>query len=135
MDIDDIRRANIRLLQQSAGSARLAADKVSMSYAQFVNYRDGAKDSRSGKQRAMRKETAWRIEDAFNMPRGWLDQPHCSEAAGIAELPPPAYVHPNATIRQIIALCEATDEAGRGMALLAVTQTLERYRPTQAKAA
>lgn len=42
MDIDDIRRANIRLLQQSAGSARLAADKVGMTYAQFVNYRDGA---------------------------------------------------------------------------------------------
>ena len=135
MDIDDIRRANVRLLQQAAGSARLAADKVGMSYAQFVNYRDGAKDSRSGKKRAMRKETAWRIEDAFGMPRGWLDQPHGGEAQGAAEPPPPAYIHPNNTIRQIIALCEATDEAGRGMALLAVTQTLERYRPAQPKAA
>lgn len=98
MDIDDIRRANIRLLQQSAGSARLAADKVGMTYAQFVNYRDGAKEAKTGKVRGMRKETAWRIEDAFNMPRGWLDQPHGGEAPGVAELPPPAYVHPNTTI-------------------------------------
>lgn len=135
MDIDDVRRANIRLLQHSAGSARLAAEKVGMSYVQFVNYRDGAKDSRSGKLRGMRKETAWKIEAAFGMPHGWLDQPHGSDEASASEPPVPPYVHPNATIRQIVALCEATDEAGRGMALMAVAQALERYRPTQAKAA
>ena len=135
MDIDDIRRANIRLLQHAAGSPRQAADRVGMSYAQFVNYRDGAKDSRSGKKRAMRKETAWRFEAAFNMPKGWLDQPHGADIDGVTEFPAAPYVHPNETIRQIVALCEATDEAGRGMALMAVTQTLERYRPTKANAA
>lgn len=108
---------------------------VGMSYAQYVNLRDGAKDSRSQKPRAMRKETARRFEIAFGMPSGWLDQPHGSMAGSAAEPPAPPYTHPNATIRQIVSLCEGTDEAGRGMALMAVAQTLERYRPSQTKAA
>jgi len=84
MDIDDIRRANIRLLEKSAGSPRLAAETVEMSYAQYVNYRDGAKEAKTGKVRGMRKETAWRFEDAFKKPRGWLDQDHSAQ-----RLPPP----------------------------------------------
>jgi hypothetical protein len=84
MDIDDIRRANIRTLEKEAGSPRLAADTVEMSYAQFVNYRDGAKEAKTGKVRGMRKETAWRFEDAFGKPRGWLDQDHSA-----ASLPAP----------------------------------------------
>lgn len=135
MNIDDIRRANIRLLEASAGAPKLAADKVGMTYSQYVNLRDGAKDSRSKKPRAMRKETARRFEIAFDMPAGWLDQPHGSSVGRAAEPPAPPYIHPNATIRQIVALCEGTDEAGRGMALMAVSQALERYRPAQSKAA
>lgn len=76
MDIDQVRRSNICALEAAAGSPKIAADKVGMSYAQYVNLRDGAKDARSGKPRAMRKQTAWRFEDAFGMPRGWLDTAH-----------------------------------------------------------
>lgn len=39
-------------------------EAVGMSYAQYINLRDGAKDARSGKPRGMRKETAWRFENA-----------------------------------------------------------------------
>lgn len=131
MDIDDIRRANICLLEKSAKSPTAVAEKVGMSYAQYVNLRDGAIDQRNGKQRGMRKETAWRFEDAFGMPRGWLDTRHDTPADSAAEPMPRPYVHPNETLRQIIALCEATDEAGRGMALMAVQQALERYRPSR----
>lgn len=135
MDIDDIRRANIRILEKAAGSIKIIAEKVEMTHAQYVNLRDGAIDPRSQKQRGMRKETAWRFEDAFRMPRGWLDTPHDATDNTLGQLPAAPYVHPNETIRQIVALCEGTDEAGRGMALMAVTQTLERYRPVKEKAA
>jgi len=47
-----------------------------MSYTQCLNYRNGVPDSKTGKIRGMRKETAWRFEDACGKPRGWLDQPH-----------------------------------------------------------
>jgi hypothetical protein len=76
MDIDDIRRTNIRALEKEAGAPKSAADRVNMTYAQYINLRDGAKDPRSGKPRGMRKETAWRFEDAFGKQRGWLDQDH-----------------------------------------------------------
>ncbi len=76
MDIDEIRRENIRKLQHVAGSANAVAEKVGMSYVQYVNLRDGAKDPRSGKPRGMRKETAWRFEKAFGMSKGWLDLPN-----------------------------------------------------------
>jgi len=79
MDIDDIRRQNILELEHLAGSASTIAMRLGMSYAQFVNLRDGAKDQRSGKRRGMRKETAWRFEDAFSKPRGWLDMHHAAE--------------------------------------------------------
>jgi len=86
MDIDEIRRTNIRLLEAIAGSPRSAADRVQMTYAQYVNLRDGAKDARSRKPRAMRKETAWRFEDAFGKDRGWLDTDHSApEGKQVAE--------------------------------------------------
>jgi len=135
MDIDDIRRANIRALELSAGSPTAIADKVGMTYTQYMNTRNGAKEAKTGKRRGMRKETAWRFEDAFGMPRGWLDIQHDTPAGTAAEPLPQPYLHPNETLRQIIALCEATDEAGRGMALMAAQQALERYRPPKQSAA
>lgn len=135
MDIDDIRRANLRILERSAGSPKSIAEKVGMTYVQYVNTRDGAKEAKTQKPRGMRKETAWRFEDAFKMPRGWLDTPHGETDNTLGERPAAAYVHPNETTRQIVALCDATDEAGRGMALMVIQQALERYRPAKEKAA
>ncbi len=89
MDIDDIRRANICALEKEAGSPKNAAECVNMTYAQYVNYRNGAKDYRSGKKRGMRKETAWRFEDAFGKPRGWLDTHHGPSNQAEQVAPPP----------------------------------------------
>lgn len=75
-DIDEIRRANLRLLEDESGSLTAAAAVVGMSPAQFSNLREGAKDSKTGKPRGMRKETARRIERAFQKPPGWLDVDH-----------------------------------------------------------
>ncbi|WP_322105870.1 hypothetical protein [Paraburkholderia sp. J41] len=77
-DIDEIRRANLRLLAEEYGSPTSAANALNMSLAQFANLRDGAKDSKTGKKRGMRKDTARRIECAANKPEGWLDEDHGS---------------------------------------------------------
>lgn len=75
-DIDQIRRHNIGLLEKEFGGAQAMANRLMMSYSQYANLRDGARDSRTGKPRGMRKQTAWRFESAGDKPRGWLDQPH-----------------------------------------------------------
>ena len=134
MDIDDIRRTNIRALEKLAGSPTAAADRVGMSYAQYVNTRDGAKEAKTGKPRGMRKETAWRFEDAYGQPRGWLDREHGDSKCAAEPLPVP-YVHPHPIVRQVIALMESTDEAGKGIALMAISQAVEKYRPAQQTAA
>ena len=77
MDIDEIRRINIRALEAEHGAPTLAK-RAEMSLSQFYNLRDGAKDSRTGKPRGMRKETAWKIEEAAGKPRGYLDIPQDS---------------------------------------------------------
>lgn len=79
MDIDEVRRANIHLLEKEAGSATAAAERVGMTYVQYVNLRDGAKDSETGKPRGMYKSTARRFEVAFEKPHGWLDQDHSAQ--------------------------------------------------------
>ena len=73
-DIDEIRRINIRELEEIHGPDLYK--KACMSPTQFYNLRDGAKDSKTGKPRGMRKETAWKIEDAAGVPRGYLDILH-----------------------------------------------------------
>lgn len=129
MDIDDIRRNNIRTLEKTVESATAAAEKVQMSYSQYLNYRNGAKEAKTGKLRGMRKETAQRFEAAFGMRPGWLDENHAGRGTESTEPLALPYIHPNPIVRQVIALMEGTDEAGRGMALMAVSQALERYRP------
>lgn len=75
-DIDQIRRDNIKALEKEVGSPSVAAKISGMSLAQYSNLRDGAKDSKTGKMRGMRKETAWKFEDSFGKHRGWLDIDH-----------------------------------------------------------
>lgn len=82
-DIDEIRRTNLLALEKLEGGTSAVAKRVGMSDSQFANLRDGAKDSRTGKPRGMRKETAWRFEDAFNKPRGWLDQDHSESLSSL----------------------------------------------------
>lgn len=85
MDIDEIRRENIKALEKAMGTSLVK--KLGMSPAQFYNLRDGAKDSKTGKQRGMRKETAWRIEDAAGKPRGWLSVDHSNELSNTEAVP------------------------------------------------
>jgi DNA-binding transcriptional regulator YdaS (Cro superfamily) len=72
------------------------------------------------------------IEDALNID-GYFSGSAAKQT--VAEPLPAPYIHPNEIIRQIISLCEQTDDAGRGIALMAVGQALEKYRPPTAKRA
>lgn len=72
-DIDQVRRNAMCSLEAEVGGATVAAQKAGMSYAQWVNLRSGAPDSKTGKPRGMRKETARKIEQAFGKNDGWLD--------------------------------------------------------------
>lgn len=84
-DIDEIRRRNIRTLEASVGSAAEYAKRLKMSDSQYANLRDGAKDSKTGKPRGMRKETANRFCKVAGKPIGWLDQDHSSEDEPFSE--------------------------------------------------
>lgn len=77
-DIDEIRRDNLSLLEGEYVTPTAAAKAIGMTLAQFSNLRDGAKDSKTGKRRGMRKETARKIEEACGKHPGWLDIDHSS---------------------------------------------------------
>ena len=66
----------MRALEVEMGGIAAAATKAQMSPSQWGNLREGAKDSKTGRRRGMRKETARRIEEAFEKPVGWLDTDH-----------------------------------------------------------
>ena len=80
-DIDEIRRENLRTLEREAGGPTPMASRVGMSLSQYVNLRDGAKDSKTGKPRGMRKGTARKIEEQCGKSAGWLDVLHDGYAA------------------------------------------------------
>lgn len=80
MDIDQIRRDNICRLEKAFGGGAALAKIVKMSDAQYYNLRNGAKDSKTGKPRGMRRATAHRFEVACGKPPGWMDADHSLES-------------------------------------------------------
>ncbi len=74
--IDDIRRSNIRRLEQEYGSLKALADKIERSESQVSQWKNGAVNSGTGKPRGMRSETARFIELATERQEGWLDRDH-----------------------------------------------------------
>lgn len=86
-DIDQVRRANMIVLEREAGGPTAAAARLGWSQAQWSNLRAGALDSKTGKSRGMRKETARKIEAAFKRPAHWLDAEHGAEADAPAKAP------------------------------------------------
>lgn len=145
MDIDDIRRANIRALELSVGSPTQAAKIAGMSGSQYTNLRDGAHDPRSGKKRGMRKETAWRFEDAFGKPRGWLDSPHpdySTPPGNTAQEPLPdaygaaanVFQFPSGSplLRELAAHAEKLNDRGLILLIEQAEQLVQRYSKAQA---
>ncbi len=145
MDIDEIRRINIKALELHAGSPRAIADAVGMTYAQYMNTRNGAKEAKTGKKRGMRKETAWRFEDAFSKPRGWLDSPHPDHSTSPSHtaqepLPdaygaaPNVFQFPSGTplLRELAAHAEKLNDRGLILLIEQAEQLVQRYSKAQA---
>lgn len=74
--IEETRRANLIALRDEAGGVRKLAEKVGVSEAQLSQWINASKDSRTGKPRGMRRESARRIEEAMGRGPGWLDAVH-----------------------------------------------------------
>lgn len=87
-DIDQIRRENMASIEADLGGATAAAARAGMSQSQWSNLRAGAADSKTGKPRGMRKDTARKIERAMGRPPGWLDVEHSSESRQTHESEP-----------------------------------------------
>lgn len=66
----DISRSNARYLAESVGGFKRFCDKVGMAEAQ-VSQLIGKNPSRG-----IGRKVARRIEEAFDKPLGWIDQPH-----------------------------------------------------------
>ena len=79
--VDEIRRENIALLAEEAGSLRSLAEEVEVSESQMSQWANGSLDSKTGKRRGMRPESCRRIELARGKPEGWLDREHPKDAA------------------------------------------------------
>jgi hypothetical protein len=74
------------------------------------------------------------LEEKLRLPVGYF-QGATGQVVNIAEPLPAPYIHSNETTRRIITMLDATDEAGRGVALNAVTNALKEYAAGQVKLA
>lgn len=131
-DIDSIRRDNMRLIEQALGSPTAAAKAVEMSPAQWNNLRDAAKDSKTGKPRGMRTETANRIAKKAGYPDGWLDQDHsgtsettiADDHSQVLSLPRTKYDKTDVVIRQF----ETGGAMGNGIVLQEQPGIIKEWR-------
>lgn len=105
-DIDEIRRKAMGILEQEAGGPVAAAKRAGMKYAQWANLRSGAPDSKTGKPRGMRKETARKIEAAFGKLDGWLDH---------ADLIDPNFPFSDPGLELVTKAWNIADESGRAV--------------------
>lgn len=81
-------------------------------------------------------DALWLAEGEGQMlPAHAYSQTAMSRTGTINEPVPLPYCHENPLVRQVVALMEQTDEAGKGMVLMAASQALERYRPIKQTAA
>lgn len=74
--IDDIRRENLALLITELGSSKALAELLGRDAAQVSQWKQGSKNSRTGRRRGLTDETARWIEDKAGKPSGWLDVDH-----------------------------------------------------------
>jgi phage repressor protein C with HTH and peptisase S24 domain len=76
--VEEIRRTNLIELTKRHGGQRKLADLTGLASAQISQWINRAKDSRSGKPRVMRSDSARNVEQKLGLPNGWMDHPHDS---------------------------------------------------------
>ncbi|WP_245190644.1 S24 family peptidase [Kingella negevensis] len=73
--IEETYRERLILLVKEFGSQQALAEIIDKSTSQISQWLTGAPDSKTGKPRSMKSDTAREIEAKVGKPRGWFDQP------------------------------------------------------------
>lgn len=73
--IDETYRERLVMLSKQYGGQTGLSKLIDRSPAQISQWINGSADSKTGKARSMKSDTAREIEIALNLPRGWFDQP------------------------------------------------------------
>jgi hypothetical protein len=81
--IEDIRRARLNMLIDEYGSIAALANKLDRQPAQVSQWKNASIDKATGKPRAMKSDTARRIEERTGKPNGWMDLPLESNVLGV----------------------------------------------------
>lgn len=81
--IEDIRRARLNMLIDEYGSIAALANKLDRQPAQVSQWKNASIDKATGKPRAMKSDTARRIEERTGKPNGWMDLPLVSNVPGV----------------------------------------------------
>ena len=63
------------MLSKEYGGQTELSKRIDKSPAQISQWINGSADSKTGKARSMKSDTAREIEVSLNLPRGWFDQP------------------------------------------------------------
>ncbi|RKE36670.1 hypothetical protein B0G76_2872 [Paraburkholderia sp. BL23I1N1] len=121
MDIWEIRLANMRLLAQKAGSGAALARKLEMAYPLLQNYIGKNPTKKLG------DVPVHRAEDAFELPRGWMDRLHGTEEKAPA---PDSSIWPFAVERRRFDALPPQEQERIGRF---VKDTVETWEATQAR--
>lgn len=77
--IEETYRERLLMLSKEYGGQTELSKRIDKSPAQISQWINGSADSKTGKARSMKSDTAREIEVSLNLPRGWFDQPVESE--------------------------------------------------------
>lgn len=73
--IEETYRERLQLLINEYGSQQALSDAIGKSAAQISQWLNGSPDSKTGKPRSLKSDTAREIEQKLGKPRAWFDQP------------------------------------------------------------
>lgn len=73
--IEETYRERLLMLSKEYGGQTGLSKRIDKSPAQISQWINGSADSKTGKARSMKSDTAREIEVALKLPRGWFDQP------------------------------------------------------------
>lgn len=71
--IDEIRHANLLRLIERYGGTQVVAERVGRSHAQISQLKNRNKHSGTTRPRVIGDDVARALENAFELPRGWMD--------------------------------------------------------------
>jgi hypothetical protein len=83
--IEEIRRKNIEILIEEAGSSTKLAAAMGKSDSQISQWAKGSLDSKTKKPRGISDDICREFEEKYKKPRGWMDNDHEASKPGSGE--------------------------------------------------